>query len=157
MFNLTQGGHSIILYANDSAGNMGSSSRVLFSVNSLPPSIMMLTPLNQTYGSNDIQLTFILNQNATHMAYSLDGGANVTIVGNVTLAALSNGSHHVTIYVDGVYGLSNSKTIYFNIAPFPTLTVVGISASVIIIFACAYLLYRKKPKTATSPKRKLPV
>ena len=45
----------------------------------------MLNPLNQSYGSTDIQLTFILDQNATHMAYSLDGQANVTIVGNVTL------------------------------------------------------------------------
>ena len=36
LFNLTQGEHNIILYANDSAGNMGSSNRVFFSVNSLP-------------------------------------------------------------------------------------------------------------------------
>ncbi len=154
--NLTQGEHSIILYANDSAGNMGFSNRVFFSVNSLPPAIIMMMPLNQSYGLTDLQLTFILNQNATSIAYSLDGQKNITIVGNVTLAALSNGSHHITIYVTGIYGLSNSKTVCFNIAPFPTLTIVGISASVIIIVASVYLLLPKK-KPVSSNKRKLPV
>ncbi|MGA2681011.1 MAG: kelch repeat-containing protein [Candidatus Bathyarchaeia archaeon] len=154
LFNLTQGQHNIILYANDSAGNMGSSNRVFFSVDSLPPDITMLMPLNQSYGSTDLQLTFALNQNATYLAYSLDGEKNVTIDGNVTLAALTNGSHHVTIYVIGAYDIANSRTVYFNIAPFPTLTVVGVSASVIIVLASGYLLIpRKKP---VSQKRKLP-
>jgi len=154
--NLTQGAHSIILYGNDSAGNMGSSNKVFFSVNSLPPEIEMLTPQNQTYGSTDIQLTFFLNQNATKLSYSLDGGANQTIDGNVTLPALSNGSHHITVYVTGIYGLSNSITVYFNIAPFPTLTIVGVAASVIIVVSSVYLLLpRRKP--AESIKRKLPV
>jgi N-acetylneuraminic acid mutarotase len=156
LFNLTQGEHNIILYANDSAGNMGSSNKVFFSVNSLPPTITMLSPLNQSYGSTDIQLAFTLNQNATSMAYSLDGQKNVTIVGNVTLAALNNGSHNITVYVTGVYGISNSQTVYFNIAPFPTLTLVGISASVIIVLASAYLLIPRK-KQPVSIKRKLPV
>jgi len=156
LFNLTQGEHSLILYANDSTGNMGNSNRVLFTVDSLPPSITILTPMNQSYGSTDIQLTFALDQNATHIAYSLDGQANVTIVGNVTLAALANGSHHLTVYATGIYGLSNSKIVYFNIAPFPTLTIVGISASVIIVIASGYLLIPRK-KQASTPKRKLPV
>jgi hypothetical protein len=134
---------------------MGFSSRVYFSVDSLPPAITMIMPLNQSYGSTDLQLTFSLNQNHTSMAYSLDGQANVTIVGNVTLAALSNGSHHITIYVVGEYGIANSKTVYFNIAPFPTLTIVGISASVIIVLASAYLLMPKRKHAP--PKRKLPV
>jgi hypothetical protein len=156
LFNLAQGEHNIILYANDSAGNMGSSNRVFFSVNSLPPTIIMLSPLNQSYGSTDIQLAFTLNQNATSMAYSLDGQRNVTIVGNVTIAALNNGSHHITVFVTGVYGISNSQTVYFNIAPFPTLTLVGISASVIIVLASGYLLIPRKKQPVVN-KRKLPV
>ena len=156
--NLTQGSHSIIMYGNDSAGNMGSSNRVFFSVNSLPPEINMVMPLNQSYGSNDIQLIFVLNQNSTKIVYSLDGGANQTIEGNVTLPALTNGSHHVTIYVTGVYGLSSSRTVYFNVAPFPTLTLVGIAASVIIVVASGYLLLpKRKPAEKPPNKRKLPV
>jgi N-acetylneuraminic acid mutarotase len=152
LFNLSQGAHSVILYANDSSGNMGSS-RVFFSVDSLPPDIVMILPQNQSYGSTDIQLVFSLNKNATRLAYSLDGGANVTIIGNVTLPALTNGSHRLTVYATDEYGNTGSKTVYFNIAPFPTLTVVGIAASIIIVIAGAYLLIpRKKPLNKTQSR-----
>jgi hypothetical protein len=155
LFNLSQGQHSIILYANDSFGNMGSSNKVFFSVDSLPPQIVMIVPQNQTYGSTDIQLDFSLSRNATRMAYSLDGQANVTIVGNVTLPALSNGSHRLTVYVTDDLGNNGSKTVYFNIAPFPLLTVVGVAASVTIVLAAGYILMpRKKP---TNKKQSRPV
>jgi N-acetylneuraminic acid mutarotase len=156
LFNLTQGKHSIILYGNDSAGNMGASNEVFFSVNSLPPDIIMVMPLNQSYGATDIQLIFTLDENATKLAYSLDGAANVTILGNVTLPALSNGSHRITVYATDAYGVEGSKTVYFMIAPFPTLTIVGITASVIIVLASGYLLIPRKPKPPSN-KRKLPV
>jgi hypothetical protein len=146
LFNLSQGAHSIILYANDSSGNMGCSNRVFFSVDSLPPDIVLIAPQNQSYGSSDIQLVFSLNKNATWLAYSLDGQKNVTIIGNVTLPALTNGSHRLTIYATDEYGNNGSKTVYFNIAPFPTLTIVAVAASITIVIAGAYLLIpRKKP------------
>lgn len=157
LYNLAQGAHSIILYANDSSGNMGSSNQVYFSVDSLPPYINMVMPLNQSYGSNDIQLTFTVNQNCTHFAYSLDGAANVTIEGNVTLPALSNGSHRITIYATGIYGLTGSITVYFTIAPFPTLTVVGIAASAIIVLASLYLFMPRRKPDKPVVRRKLPV
>jgi hypothetical protein len=146
LFNLSQGAHNIILYANDSAGNMGCSNKVFFSVDSLPPDIVIILPQNQSYGSTDIQLTFSLNKNATWLAYSLDGQKNVTIIGNVTLPALSNGSHRLTVWATDEFGNTGSKTVYFNIAPFPTLTVVGVIASITIVLAGGYLLIpRKKP------------
>ncbi len=157
LFNLTQGSHSIVLYGNDSLGNMGSSNTVFFSVNSLPPAIMMLTPQNQSYGSTNIELIFNIAENATKLEYSLDGQANVTIVGNVTLPGLSNGSHHVTVYATNQFGITGSKTVYFNIAPFPTLTIVGVSASVIIVLASGYLLWPRKKQPPAAKKRKLPV
>jgi hypothetical protein len=156
LFNLTQGSHSIVLYGNDSLGNMGISNRVFFSVNSAPPDITMLTPQNQTYGSTDIELIFSLTENATKLAYSLDGQANVTIVGNVTLPGLSNGSHRITVYATDQYGITGSKTVYFNVAPFPTLTIVGVAASVIIVLASGYILWPKK-KQPVIKQRKLPV
>ena len=58
LLNLSQGAHNIILYANDSFGNMGSSNRVFFSVDTIPPNIVIMIPQNQSYGSTDIQLTF---------------------------------------------------------------------------------------------------
>ena len=146
LYNLTEGSNNIILYANDSAGNMGYSNRVFFSVDTIAPKIVILLPQNQSYGSTDIQLTFNLNKTTTRIDYSLDGQQNVTIVGNVTLPALSNGSHRLTIYATDEVGNEGSKTVYFNIAPFPTITVVGVAASVTIALAAGYLLFeRRKP------------
>jgi hypothetical protein len=153
LFNLSQGAHSIILYANDSAGNMGCSNRVFFSVNSLPPDIVIILPQNQSYGSTDIQLVFSLNKNSTWLAYSLDGQANVTIIGNVTLPALSNGSHRLTVYAIDKLGNKGSQTVYFNIAPFPTLTVVGIAASITIVLAGGYLLIPRKKSVSNKQSR----
>jgi hypothetical protein len=144
LFNLTQGEHNLILYANDSFGNMGFSNKVYFSVDSLPPQIVIIVPENRSYGSTDIQLAFNLSRNATYLAYSLDGQGTVTIAGNVTLPALSNGSHRLTIYVTDDLGNNGSKTVYFEIAPFPTFTVVGIAASVTIALAAGYILLPKK-------------
>ena len=148
LFNLSQGEHTIIVYANDSSGNMGSSNQVFFSVDTIPPDIVIVLPQNQTYGSTDIQLTFEVNKTVTWLAYSLDGQQNVTILGNVTLPALSNGSHRLTVYATDEVGNTGSKTVYFNVAPFPTITVVGVAASITIALAAGYLLFeRRKPVT----------
>ncbi len=90
---LSQGAHSIKIYANDSLGNMGVSNTVFFSIDTLAPDINIILPQNQSYGSTDIQLTFTVNENVTSLAYSLDEQEKVTIIGNVTLPALSSGSH----------------------------------------------------------------
>src|SRR5208283_5383962 len=104
LFNLSQGAQNIIVYANDSLGNMGSSNKVFFSVDTSPPNIVIMVPQNQSYGSTDIQLTFTVNKAVKWIGYSLDGQQNVTIIGNVTLPALSNGSHHITVYATDEVG-----------------------------------------------------
>ncbi len=115
---LSEGAHNVTIYANDSLGNMGSSNTVFFSVDTLPPNIEILLPQNQSYDATDIQLTFTLNENVSYLAYSLDGQENVKINGNVTLPALSNGSHRLTLYATDEVGNSAEKTVYFNIAAF---------------------------------------
>ncbi len=146
LLNLSQGQHNIILYANDSLGNMGYSNRVFFSIDTIPPKIMIIIPQNQSYGSTDIQLILTVNKTVKWLAYNLDGQKNVTIVGNVTLPALSNGSHRLTVYATDEVGNTGSTTVYFNIAPFPTVTVVGVAATITIALAAGYLLWeRRKP------------
>jgi len=146
LFNLSQGAHNIIIYANDSLGHMGFSNAVFFSVDTVPPDIVIVIPQNQSYGSTDIQLTFEVNKTVSWLAYSLDGGQNVTIIGNVTLPALSNGSHRLTVYATDEVGNMGSKTVYFNIAPFPTVSIVGVAASITIVLASGCILWeRRKP------------
>ena len=141
---LTNGAHNITIYANDSLGNMGSSNTVFFSVDTLPPDIEILMPQNKTYDSADIQLSFTLNEAVTYLAYSLDGQENITIIGNVTLPVLSDGSHHLTLYATDELGNSAGKMIAFNIAPFPIIAVAAALATTVIILAGGYLFFKRR-------------
>ena len=145
---LSEGGHHVTIYANDSLGNMGSSNTVYFSVDTLPPNITILIPQNQSYDSTDIQLTFNVNENVTSLAYSLDGQENIEIIGNITLPALTNGSHRLTLSATDDFGNSTEKTVSFNIAPFPIVAVVAVLAIVTIALAGGYLLFKRRKSTS---------
>jgi len=139
---LSQGAHSVILYANDSHGNMGYSNTVYFSVDSLPPDIVILLPQNQSYGSTDIQLTFTVNEAVSQLSYNLDGKENTSIVGNVTLPALLDGSHRLTVYATDLVGNSASRTVYFSITSFPFIEVAAVIVIITIVLAAGYLYYK---------------
>jgi hypothetical protein len=152
--NLTQGSHTITIYANDSSGNMGHSNTIFFSIDTIPPEIVIILPLNQTYGSTDIQLTFNINEPTRELAYSLDNNTPTPVIGNVSLPALTNGSHHLTIYATDEVGNSDSKTVYFSISTFPIIGVIAAIAIAIIISASGYLFYHRK-KTGSKEEKVL--
>jgi N-acetylneuraminic acid mutarotase len=147
---VSEGLHSITVYVNDTFGNMVSSGNLSFSIDTLSPQIAVLSPENRTYGGSDIQSVFTVDEPVSWMGYSLDGEDNVTVAGNVTLAVLAEGSHNIKFYaIDLVGNTGASKTVYFEIAPFPTVLVVAVAVTVTIIFAAAYLiLKRRKPDAA---------
>src|SRR5665647_2922695 len=154
LLGLSQGDHNITIYANDSLGNMGSSNTVFFSVDTLPPILEILVPKNQTYGVTDIQLTFTINEAFSNLAYSLDGQSKKDIVGNVTLPALSNGAHRLTLYAADVLGNSAETTVFFNVSPFPVVAIAAVVAIVIIVLASGYLLYNHKKSSRTKENEK---
>jgi N-acetylneuraminic acid mutarotase len=149
LFNLSEGQHNIIVYANDTFGNIVSSGNVTFSVDTFSPQISVLSPENRTYGGDDIQSAFTVNEPVSWMGYSLDGQDNVTITGNVTLAVLSEGSHNITFYaIDLVGNTGASQTIYFEVSLYPTVLVVAVAVTITITAATTYLfLKRIKPIT----------
>ena len=128
---------------------MGSSNTVFFSVDTLPPILQILVPQNQTYDVTDIQLTFTLNEAFSNLAYSLDGQSKKDIVGNVTLPALSNGAHRLTLYAADELGNLAEKTVFFNVSPFPIVAIAAVVAIVIIVLASGYLLYKHKNSSST--------
>jgi hypothetical protein len=147
---LPESSHSIIVYASDSFGNIGTSSTVLFTIDMSPPNVSILLPENKTYDTTDIPLTFALNEPASWMAYSLDGKTSVTIAGNVTLAALSEGSHSIVVYAkDAAGNAGTSEIIYFNVEPFPITLIVAVIV-IIVIVGAALLIYFKKAKKTTA-------
>lgn len=142
--NISNGPHEIVIFANDTLGNIGASNKVYFSIDILAPRISILLPQNQTYSSRDIQLTFITNEEVTKLSYILDGKEELPISGNATLPALYDGSHRITIYATDEYGNSgSSETIYFTIATFPTLWVATVIAIAVIVIASGYLILKR--------------
>jgi parallel beta-helix repeat protein len=123
---LSEGSHDIIVYANDTFGNMGASATVYFSVDTLPPTVMVLSPENTTYYTGSVMLTFSVSEPVSWMGYSLDGQANATIAGNTTLSGLPNGSHSIIVYANDTAGnMGASSMIYFTIAKVPTITILS--------------------------------
>ncbi len=153
---LSDGSHYVVVYANDTFDNMGSST-VYFAIDTTPPSISILSPENKTYDTTDLPLNFTVDEPVSWMAYSLDGQANVTITGNVTLSGLSEGSHNITVYAEDAAGNTGaSPTIYFTIETpppseaFPIWIVVTIA--IIVIAALTLLVYFTKIRKRTEAK-----
>ena len=151
---MSEGEHDLTVYANDTFGNVVSSDSVYFSVDTFAPQITVLSPENKTYGGTDVQAVFTVNEPVTWMGYSLDGKDNVTVPGNVTLAGLSEGFHNITFYATDVVGHNGtSRTVYFEISPFPIVLVVAVAATITITAATAYLLLKRR-KTVTNKTKK---
>ncbi len=141
---INQGSHFITMYANDTSGNMGTSNTVYFSIDSLAPIIEILAPTNTTYDSTDIQLSFKVNENVTSITYSLDGQNQIPLPGNMTVPALTSGSHRLTIYATDEMGNTGIKTVYFSIALFPTVQVIAVVASIVIAIAALYIVFKRR-------------
>ena len=121
-----------------------------FTVDTSAPLIQVFSPENKTYRESDVQSVFTVNEPVEWMGYSLDGQDNVTVTGNVTLAVLSEGSHRVTFYARDPYGNEGaSKTVYFEVMPFPTVTVAAVAVTIIIVIAAGYLLLKRRKPSAT--------
>ncbi|MEM2912588.1 MAG: hypothetical protein QXM52_00685 [Candidatus Bathyarchaeia archaeon] len=115
---LSEGSHSLIVYIWDVNGGVGSSAAVHFTIDTTPPIILILSPENKSYITNNIQLNITLNEAASWMGYILDGEANVTITGNITLMDLSYGSHTLVVYAeDTAENVRASETIHFTVNP----------------------------------------
>ena len=144
---LTNGLHNVLVYANDSLGNIGASQTINFTI-AVPPKISILSPLNQTYTNSDVPLTFNVDKPANWLGYSIDEQLNTTITGNTTISGLSPGEYNLTVYANDTYGNRvASKTISFSITkPFPTVSAAIISVIAIIVVVAALLVYFKKHK-----------
>ncbi len=92
----------------------------------------------------------MVSQPTDWLGYSLDGKANVTIVGNTTLNNLDSGTHSITVYGNATQGEPiSSETIFFTInaenvsESFPT-TPVLIGTAVAVAAGAVLIVYFKK-------------
>jgi len=151
---LAHGSHRIVVYANDTQGNMGVSNTVYFVIvtTPTPPVVIILSPGNTTYTSTSVDLRLSISEATSWIRYSLDGAANVTITGtSATLTGLSIGSHWLRAYANDTTGLiGSSSTIYFTIAEAPApgidwTLIIAVAVIFIVVGAAAvYLIMRRK-------------
>jgi hypothetical protein len=92
---------------------MGSSDPVFFIVDTVPPSVYVLSPENKTYATRNVALAFTTNESAHWMGYSLDEGANVTVTQNTTLTGLADGPHSLIIYARDAAGNTGGSGVIF--------------------------------------------
>ncbi len=123
---LSDGSHRVIVYANDTYGNMGSSSMLYFTVDTTAPSVLILSPQNLTYHSSSVPLTFTVSESTSWVGYSLDGQSNTTATGNTTIS-VADGKHRIAVYANNSFGnMGSSGIIYFSIDTIsPTVTVLS--------------------------------
>jgi hypothetical protein len=116
---------------------------------SVPPEIEILNVKNAIY-IGSFPLNFTVSKSAKWMGYSLDGKANVTVAGNVTIPDLEMGLHNVTVYAkDEFENTGASETIIFTVElpePFPVAPVAAASVASVGIVAVGLLVYFKKRK-----------
>ncbi len=155
-----EGKHEITIYAGETgyyypdlhvyySFSINSSSTVSFTVDTVPPTVSVLSPRNASLKSPDAELHLAVNEPASRIEYCLDGQDNVTVAGNSTLSGLPVGLHNVTVYAwDAAGNVGASETVTFTVTEpesFPTVPAVAVSAvSIIAVTAAGLLLYNRK-------------
>ena len=117
-----QGSNTWTIWANDTAGNLGSA-LVTFTINDLiAPTITALAPLNnQTLDDTDVTFKVSTNEDAV-LKYSIDGAANVTMIKTSNyefwsnLLSLDDDEEDTVVYTaTDLMGNTASLTIKFKI------------------------------------------
>ena len=103
------------------------------------------------YDFENVALVFGLSHPVVWMGYSLNGGANVTIEGNVTLSGLSNGRYSVVVFAEDKYGnVGVSESITFTVvnAPlsafFTIVLIVGVVVFGVVVCCGLFLFLRRR-------------
>jgi PKD repeat protein len=79
------------------------------------PTLIVDSPKNTTYATTSVGLAFTPSKTVSWIGYSLDGLANVTVTGNVSMT-ISDGQHDLVIYANDTAGqMGASEKIYFTV------------------------------------------
>lgn len=155
---LSQGGHNVTIgiIANVNLLSYGYPAgyfftTIPFNVDSIPPSISILSIQNNSVSEGTIPVNFAVNKPISKISYCIDGAENIPLSGNFTLSNLPVGNHNVTIYATDQAGNVGSQTVNFEVKPqfsiFGIATVLVIIIPVVIVFAIATLVLRRHKKT----------
>jgi parallel beta-helix repeat protein len=160
---LSDGRHWITILANDTSGNMGRSDTVYFSIDTVAPSIEVLSPQNKTYTTSSISLNFYVSEPTSWMGFSLDGQANETVLtADTMISSLSDGLHSLIVYAKDAAGNTGvSQEITFTVNAQAPQSLLGIPFSmwiaalvitIVIVVAALALYFTKMQKKVPQVK-----
>ena len=121
---LAECNHVINVTVEDNAGKTNSTEITIY-VDLTPPTVEIISPKEGwVNASKCVKLNFtaedpgVCPSGIDWIGYSLDGGDNVTITGNVTIVGLGAGIHNIVVYVNDAVGKKgNSSTVSFTLHP----------------------------------------
>jgi len=117
-YNFQQGSNTITAYANDTAGNLNSTS-VTFYIDSVAPSINIIEPEAKTYFSNSsLSLNFsVYDLNLQSCWYNIDNGQNISLQNcqNSTFNVSIDKSYILNFYANDSFGNINFMNRSFSI------------------------------------------
>lgn len=126
--NLANGNYTITLYAQYINGTMHLPLNETFTVDTtyIEPKLTLISPQNQTYTKNTVDIIYNVNSKVIWSYYNLDNQNRVDwtpFSGNTTINGLSEGLHTLAICIRTVanehsYNISETQTIYFRINPY---------------------------------------
>ncbi|MGA2680900.1 MAG: hypothetical protein ABSF44_03770 [Candidatus Bathyarchaeia archaeon] len=122
--NLADGNCTFTITAHYANGRIDTPENETFTVDTsfIYPVLTVISPRNQTYNSNQVDITYHINSKVLYSYYSLDNANWVWFNGNMTLNGLSTGLHELQISVvteanaQTGYG-DEAQTIYFSVNP----------------------------------------
>ncbi len=99
--NLANGNYTFMITPHYANGSIHTLENQTFTVDTSfkYPVLAVISPLNQTYHTNQINLTYYTNSKVIYSYYNLNGGNWLWFHGNTTLNGLSNGSYALGVFV----------------------------------------------------------
>lgn len=153
--NLSQGNHNVTVWLTTEEDYISYGievgyvfNTVSFSLDSVPPNVLILSPQTKTYNTSAVSLNFTISKPFSKLSYSLDGKENITLTENVTLTDLSNGNHSIIVYATDFAGNVGSSETSFTVdkaepESFPTISVTA-SIGIVALVIASILAYFKK-------------
>nr|MDO8112556.1 DUF2341 domain-containing protein [Candidatus Sigynarchaeota archaeon] len=120
-FSAADGTHTIIVYANDTAGNLASRT-VSFTVASSAPQVVILSPGNLVYLSNVNLVFHVSSVVLDSMWYTINGSSPIILAGNTTIS-LVQGISVITVYANDSLGRIGSDLIVVTASLLPVITI----------------------------------
>jgi hypothetical protein len=126
ILSLSDGNHTLIVYARDTAGNLGTAT-VNFSTDSTPPVITILSPEEGVvYDTSEVELNLSVNEDV-RLRYVLDGISRPWVEVSDTFTDIlhvGDGNHTLIVYARDTAGNLGTATVNFSVSvPKPDLRV----------------------------------